>query len=208
MKKSVLLWLFISILLTQWCIFNQNKTPNVAEPEQTINSNGVLENNDMENSKIDNNNNDHNETTYYENKSEKFSINFPKDRKIKESKFDVTISTPKNDDINENVIIVTQQLQKFLSIDEYYEETIQQLQETLEWFKEVKNTNITQWELKGKTIIYEHILKDKNLTLKSLQTFFMAPENRVYSINYTATEDSFDTYIKWVEIITDSFELK
>jgi hypothetical protein len=36
----------------------------------------------------------------------------------------------------------------------------------------------------------------------------MAPENRVYSINYTATEDSFDTYIKWVETIINSFELK
>jgi len=40
-----------------------------------------------------------------------------------------------------------------------------------------------------------------------LQTFLMWPENRVYSINYTATKESFNTHIKWVEKIIDSFKM-
>ena len=195
MKKKQILILFVLVLILHWCSSNKSNIP--SHTNQNTDKAEIFE---------DNKNNS--ETIHYENKMENFSLDFPKNRTIKESKFNVIISTPKNDNINENVIIVFQQLQKFLSIAEYYEETILQLEKMLEWFKEIKSTDIVKWELKGKTIIYEHTYQeDENLRLKSLQTFFITSENRVYSINYTATKESFDTHIKWVEKIIDSFKM-
>lgn len=215
MQKKLILPLLILFLILQWCMFKENnflnntdqqtdQTENINNIENSQNTDNIENVDDVKNVE---NTSDSTETAQYENKIENFSLDFPKNWTVKENTFNVTISTPKDDEINENVIIVTQQLQKFLSVAEYYEETIRQLKETLENFKETKSKDITQWELKGKTIIYEHIHKDTNLTLKSLQTFFMAPENRVYSINYTATKDSFDKYIEWVETIINSFKL-
>ncbi|MCK9466869.1 MAG: DcrB-related protein [Candidatus Absconditabacterales bacterium] len=195
MKKKQILILFVLVLILHGCASNKSNIPSHT-------------NQNTDKAEIFEYNKNNSETIHYENKMENFSLDFPKNRTIKESKFNVIISTPKNDNINENVIIVSQQLQKFLSIAEYYEETILQLEKMLEGFKEIKSTDIVKGELKGKTIIYEHTYQeDENLRLKSLQTFFITSENRVYSINYTATKESFNTHIKGVEKIIDSFKM-
>jgi len=201
MQKLITITLTTLCILTiQWCFLDQDNTQNTIKDSQTNN----IENNTHN----ENSNKITNKIHTYESKLENFSFDFPVEWTIKEDNFNIKIFTPRNDDINENIVIVTQQLQKFLSVDEYYEETIRQFKDTLEWFKEIESKDIIKWKLKWKTIVYEHTIKDKNLTLKSLQTFLMWPENRVYSINYTATKDSFDTYIKWVELIINSFILK
>lgn len=201
MQKLITITLTTLCILTiQWCFLDQDNTQNTIKDSQTNN----IENNTYN----ENSNKITNKTHTYKSKLENFSFDFPVEWTIKEDNFNIKIFTPRNDEINENIIIVTQQLQKFLSVDEYYEETIQQFKDTLEWFQEIESKDIIKWKLKWKTIVYEHTIKDKSLTLKSLQTFLMWPENRVYSINYTATKDSFDTYIKWVELIMNSFILK
>lgn len=201
MQKLITITLTTLCILTiQWCFLDQDNTQNTIKDSQTNN----IENNTHN----ENSNKITNKIHTYESKLENFSFDFPVEWTIKEDNFNIKIFTPRNDDINENIVIVTQQLQKFLSVDEYYEETIRQFKDTLEWFKEIESKDIIKWKLKWKTIVYKHTIKDKNLTLKSLQTFLMWPENRVYSINYTATKDSFDTHIKWLELIINSFILK
>jgi len=200
MQKLITITLTTLCILTiQWCFLDQDNTQNTIKDSQTNN----IENNTYN----ENSNKITNKTHTYKSKLENFSFDFPVEWTIKEDNFNIKIFTPRNDDINENIVIVTQQLQKFLSVDEYYEETIRQFKDTLEWFKEIESKDIIKWKLKWKTIVYEHTIKDKNLTLKSLQTFLMWPENRVYSINYTATKESFNTHIKWVEKIIDSFKM-
>lgn len=201
MQKLITITLTTLCILTiQWCFLDQDNTQNTIKDSQTNN----IENNTHN----ENSNKITNKIHTYESKLENFSFDFPVEWTIKEDNFNIKIFTPRNDDINENIVIVTQQLQKFLSVDEYYEETIQQFKDTLEWFQEIESKDIIKWKLKWKTIVYKHTIKDKNLTLKSSQTFLMWPENRVYSINYTATKDSFDTHIKWHELIINSFILK
>jgi len=201
MQKLITITLTTLCILTiQWCFLDQDNTQNTIKDSQTNN----IENNTHN----ENSNKITNKIHTYESKLENFSFDFPVEWTIKEDNFNIKIFTPRNDDINENIVIVTQQLQKFLSVDEYYEETIQQFKDTLEWFQEIESKDIIKWKLKWKTIVYKHTIKDKNLTLKSSQTFLMWPENRVYSINYTATKDSFDTHIKWLELIINSFILK
>ena len=201
MQKLITITLTTLCILTiQWCFLDQDNTQNTIKDSQTNN----IENNTHN----ENSNKITNKIHTYESKLENFSFDFPVEWTIKEDNFNIKIFTPRNDDINENIVIVTQQLQKFLSVDEYYEETIRQFKDTLEWFQEIESKDIIKWKLKWKTIVYKHTIKDKNLTLKSSQTFLMWPENRVYSINYTATKDSFDTHIKWLELIINSFILK
>lgn len=190
MKKILTIVLTLSFLSTMWCSLNQEKTQS-----------NDLEKEIIKELNIESDNN------YYENKIENFSINFPKEWTLKENEywFNTIIFTPKDDDINENVWISVQKLQKFLSVQEYYEETKSQLQETLIWFKEIKNENIEIWWLNWKKTQYEH--KSWEKTLYSQQSFLISPENIVYSINYTATKQTFDNFLAWSEIILNSFKI-
>jgi len=147
------------------------------------------------------------ETIIYENKNENYSFKFPKDRNFEENQywFNTIVFTPEDDDIKENIWISIQKLQKFLSIQEYYEETLNELNNTLVWFKELKSENIEINWIKGKKIAYQHNISEKEL--KSEQTFLISNENIVYSINYTATTETFDNFIEWVNIILQSFKV-
>ncbi len=147
-------------------------------------------------------------TMFYENKEEVFSFEFLSGRTFDENKywFKTIVFSPLDDKIKENVGITTQQLQKFLSVQEYYEETINNLQNTIKGFKETSAVDIVQWELKGKTITYEY--QEWDVMIESQETFLMAPENKVYIINYTATKDTFDKFIDWANSIIKSFKIK
>lgn len=152
-----------------------------------------------------------NSNRIYENKTNNFSFEFSDWREFQEDKywFTVVVFTPKDDEIKENVGIAVQQLQKFISIQEYYEETVNKLTETLNWFKEINNYEVSNKNtdtLKWKTIVYEY--NEWDLTLKSQQTFFMWTENTVYILNYTATADTFDKFIDWANTIINSFSLE
>lgn len=146
----------------------------------------------------------------YENKTNNFSFEFPDGREFQEDKygFTVVVFTPKDDEVKENIWVAIQKLQKFISIQEYYEETVNKLQETLNEFNEVSHYETTNkntdW-LKWKTIIYEY--QEWELTLKSQQTFLISTENTVYILNYTATKDTFNNFIDWVEQIVNTFSL-
>lgn len=143
----------------------------------------------------------------YEHKLENFSIEYPKNWTLTENdySFDVMIKTPHDDNIDEHVGISIQKLQKFLSTAEYYEETIFQLKDSLESFKEISSKDFNKWKLNGKQITYEHNVWEHKI--KSQQTFLISTENTVYSINYTATKNTFDKYFEWAKLILDSFEL-
>ncbi len=146
-------------------------------------------------------------TRAYENKTEKFSFDFVDGREFQENKYGFTtiVFTPKDDEIKENVWVSVQHLQKFLSVQEYYEETINKLKETITGFTEVSTEDITQDNLKWKTLTYEY--KEWETTLKSQETFLMWEDNTVYIINYTATKETFDNFIDWVEQIITSFKI-
>jgi hypothetical protein len=146
-------------------------------------------------------------TRGYENKTENFSFDFADGREFKENQFgfNTIVYTPKDDDIKENVGIAVQHLQKFLSKSEYYEETVNNLKETLNEFKEISAKDITQDWMEWKTITYEYSEQDK--VLNSQQTFLMGKDNTVYIINYTATKETFDKFIKWVQKIITSFKI-
>ncbi len=193
MKKKQVLLLLPMILILSWCNLKQE---NILEKIDNTTWE-VVDSKELEN----------NDTNYYESKSGNFSLNFPKEWTLKENEywFDTIIFTPKDDEINENVWISVQKLQKFLSVQEYYEETISQLKDTLIWFKEIKSEDINKWTLNWKKIEYEHKSDDK--TLYSQQSFLISPENIVYSINYTATKNTFKNFIKWVELILNSFDV-
>jgi hypothetical protein len=191
MKKIYLTLILLSSILFFWCSLN---------PENVINTEDWSINDQLENINED--------TLIYENKSENFSFNFPKERTFQENQywFNTIVFTPEDDEIKENVWIAVQKLQKFLSVQEYYEETMTELKDTVLWFKEIKTENISKEWLNGKKIIYEHQTSDKNL--KSQQTFLISKDNIVYSIVYTATKKSFNQFLKWADIILDSFKLK
>lgn len=144
----------------------------------------------------------------YENKTEKFSLEFPDGREFEENKygFDTIIFTPKNDDIKENIWVSTQELQKFLSVDEYYQETVNKLNETQKGFEEIDSKNIIIDDLNWKYITYKYQEGENELKIK--QVFLISSENKVYTINYTATKDTFDDYIQNVDQIINSFQIQ
>lgn len=197
MKKIYTLIILSIFLFTAWCSLNQKNDLNTNQEDIVITEQTDIE---IEN-QIE-------ESNYYENKMDKFSFELPKERTLKENElwFNAIVFTPEDDDIKENVWISVQNLQKFLSVQEYYEETIYQLKDTLIWFKEIKSEDITKWSLNWKTIKYEQTASGK--TLLSQQTFLISPDNTVYSINYTATKETFEKFIKWVELILSSFKVK
>jgi hypothetical protein len=191
MKKTYLSLILLSSVLLFWCSLNPKNVINL-ESWTTVD-------------KFEDINED---TLIYESKSENFIFNFKKERTFEENKFwfNTIVFTPKDDEINENVWIAVQKLQKFLSVEEYYEETIKELKSTIIWFKETKTENISKQWLNGKKIIYDHQADDRNL--KSQQTFLISKDNVVYSIVYTSTKENFNKFLKWADIIVDSFKLK
>ena len=191
MKKRTIILLSLSLFVVVWCNINKE-----------IEKENIVENNVELDLIVESKNN------YYENKLENFVFEFPNNWIMEENKywFNVIISTPKDDEINENVWVSVQRLQKFLSIQEYYEKTSLELKEALIWFKEIESQDIKKWTLSWKRIKYEHTSWDKNLI--SEQTFLISPENVVYIINYTATKQTFDTFLTWVNIISNSFNIK
>lgn len=191
MKKFYLTVMLLSSVLFLWCSLSLNNTKNTEDWKL---------NNQIEEAKD-------NDTLFYENKTENFSFNFLKDRTFQENRFwfNTIVFTPEDDWINENVWIKIQKLQKFLSVQEYYEETINEIKDTVIWFKEIKTENISIEKLNGKKIVYEHQTENENL--KSQYTFLMSKDNTVYSIVYTATKKSFDKFIKWANIILNTFKV-
>jgi len=147
-------------------------------------------------------------TRAYQNKKEKFNINFLEGREFQEEKywFSTIVYAPDNNDgIKENVWISVQQLQKYLSVKEYYEETIANLKGKFKDFKEIDNKDITKDWLKWKTITYTYTQWDKEI--KTQETFLMSEENKVYIINYTAIKKTFDKFLAWANEIIASFEI-
>ena len=147
-------------------------------------------------------------TRAYQNKKDNFNLNFLEWREFQENKywFSTIIFAPDNkDDIKENVWISVQQLQKYLSVQEYYEETIANLKWKFKDFKETDNKDIEKDWLKWKTITYTYTQwKEK---IKTQETFLMSKENKVYVINYTAIEKTFNKFLKWANEIINSFEI-
>ena len=148
-----------------------------------------------------------NNTRIYENKTNNFSFEFDSWRTFQEDKywFTTIVFAPVDDGIKENVWIAVQNLQKTLSIQEYAQETINKLKETVKWFQEIKNEDISINWLNWKTIIYEY--QEWEVNIKAQQTFLITENNTVYIINYTATSKTFDKFINWVETILNSFTL-
>ncbi len=220
MKKIYLIASFVSILFLAWCGTNTTQniddtTNNDTNTQENLNkqqdtttdkvtTKKTDETNDIKNTETQN---EGTNTRIYENKTDNFSFEFMSGRTFQENKywFTTVVFTPQDDDIKENVWIAIQKLQKYLSVQEYYEETKSKLENTIVWFQEINTKDITQAGLEWKTMTYEY--QEWELTLKSQQTFLIAENNTVYIINYTATADTFDTFIDWVNIIIDSFTL-
>lgn len=145
----------------------------------------------------------------YESKTNNYSFNFPQNREFKENQywFEVVIFSPQDDDIKENVWITTQQLQKFLSTQEYYEETLDELEKSLIWFKEIKSEDINISWIQWKSIIYTHQTWKEKVEIKSKQSFLISSSNIVYSINYTATKWTYKDFLDWANTILESFKI-
>lgn len=143
----------------------------------------------------------------YESKLYNFSIQVPNQWNFVENEygFSVIFYTPNDWGVRENLWISIQTPQINTNLEEYYQETMKKIEEISEWFNEIESTDIEVSWLKGKNTIYETIQNDTNI--KSQQTVFI-DNNIVYILQYTATKETFDKYIKEVNNIIKSFTLK
>ena len=109
----------------------------------------------------------------------------------------------KFEDINEDTLIYESKSENFI----FNFKKERTFEENKFWFNTIvftpKDDEINE---NGKKIIYDHQADDRNL--KSQQTFLISKDNVVYSIVYTSTKENFNKFLKWADIIVDSFKLK
>jgi len=191
MKNKKLLLILPAILLIAWC------TPKTW-PQ-------VIQNDDQWNTTIwstyEENTPTKNNSINYENKQYNFSLEIPEWWVLKENEknFDTLLYTPQNDDIRENVGITVQTPQVQYTVNDYYENSIDWLWTIIE-SKDIE----VKW-IKWKSTIYETTAWE--LKIKWQQAFLISDDNIVYNIQYTATDKTFDKYIKEVNSIINSFTI-
>lgn len=196
-NKNLLIILSWVILLLTWCskinnnTWNQNLIP--SDNETSIEQDNISSTETQEN-------NINEKTIGYENKQYNFSLSIPVWRVLKENEwnFETLLYAPQNDNIRENIWISVQTPQIETSLEDYYNNTINWL------WTIISDDDIEINWIKWKNIIYT--TESWNIKIKAQQTF-MIYWNIVYVIQYTATEDTFQSYINDVNQVRDSFKV-
>jgi hypothetical protein len=196
-NKNLLIILSWVILLLTWCskinnnTWNQNLTP--SDNETSIEQDNIASTETQEN-------NINEKNIGYENKQYNFSLSIPVWRVLKENEwnFETLLYAPQNDNIRENIWISVQTPQIETSLEDYYNNTINWL------WTIISDDDIEINWIKWKNIIYT--TESWNIKIKAQQTF-MIYWNIVYIIQYTATEDTFQSYINDVNQVRDSFKV-
>ncbi|MFA7298767.1 MAG: PsbP-related protein [Candidatus Absconditabacterales bacterium] len=144
----------------------------------------------------------------YESKKDAFSIQFPGTRTFQENVYgsSVMFSSPTNeeDKIRENVGIMKKPMSKEYTLEEYYALTKSELEAQAD-YAEVENTTITINGVEAKKIIFKSSMNNTKLQFEQV---FLIKNKIAYIITYTATEDTFDQYIKKVNEMIITLEIK
>jgi len=186
MKKIIWSVLLVSSFFFLWC----NKP--VSTPESTTT---VWENQEQ--------------TTHtYTSKKDKFSVVFPSSWTFEENVYGASVMffTPleKNDTLKENLGIIKKPVSTNYTLDEHYAINKKELEGLVPEFVEISKTNTTLWWYDAIQLIYEW--KQSNIQLKRMQTYTIYNDT-LYIITYTATKNTFDSFIKEVTTLIESFTL-
>ena len=145
----------------------------------------------------------------YENKSDGFSLQFPKTRTFQEKAFQsaVMFFSPLGswDKIRENVGVVKKALDKVYTLDEYYSLTKPGLIKLIPGFTEVSNTAIKVNDIDGQKLIYTWVQWTTQLKREQV---YLIKDKAVYIVTYTAPESSFDEFIQKVDEMVATLEIK
>jgi len=145
----------------------------------------------------------------YESKTDKFSIQFPREWTFQENVYGASVMffspLAKDDILRENLGIIKKELDKEYTLTDYYTITQPELQKLIPNFTEVSNETLQINGIDAQKLIYKGTQGDVKLQWEQV---YLIKNKVVYIITYTATEDTFDEYIKDVETTIGSLELK
>lgn len=145
----------------------------------------------------------------YESKTDKFTLQFPATRTFEENVYgsSVMFFTPlaQDDKLRENIGIVKKTLDKEYTLDEYYTLTKPELQNLIPNFVEVSNETIKIKDMNAQKLIYQGTQGEVKLQWAQV---YLIKNKVVYIITYTATEDTFNEFIKNVDDMVATLELK
>ncbi len=142
----------------------------------------------------------------YQNKPYGFSLQFPSDRTFEENVYGSTVMlfTPQatGDKLRENVGIIVQELPQSYTLDEYATLTISELEQMIPEFKIVSTGSVILADnYPAYTIMYQG--KQGQFDLQRQQVFGII-DKQVYIITYTATTDTFSSFMDEVHTIISS----
>jgi hypothetical protein len=201
-KKNIYkLWLlWLCIILLWWCFWsNKQKThtsnniPKTETEEKTINKIQV-------------------KSKFYEyiNKEYWFKVIVPSERSFQEKTFwsIVMFFSPTEtwDTTKENLGIVIEKLKINQDLTTFANKTKENLEYVITDYKLLNEKNIKIWDINAIQITYNW--KSSNQKLLQRQQLFFIKENTSFVLTYTATQDTFDLYIDWINTITNSFSFK
>jgi len=201
MKKIVSLVLVMWLLLLLGCTKNtwiQSDSPIIPKISHT--TSGNIPENTIEEQVS--------ERQTYENKTDGFSLQFPSTWTFQEQAYGASVvfssPTSETDKIKENVAITRTPLNKTYTVEEYYIINKERLA-TQNGYNEIENSIIKINNLDAKKIIFTSTFEDKKLQFEEI---FIIDNNFLYTITYTATQDTFDKYIKKVDKMVASIKIK
>ncbi len=145
----------------------------------------------------------------YQSQADNFSIQFPGGWTFQENVYGASVMffspLAKDDTLRENLGIVKKELDKEYTLTEYYTATQPELQKLIPNFTEVSNETIQINGIDAQKLIYKGTQGDVKLQREQV---YLIKNKVVYIITYTATEDTFDEYIKDVDTTIRSLEFK
>jgi hypothetical protein len=148
-------------------------------------------------------------TTYeYSNKEGWFTLQVPNQRTFQENVFNSLVMLyapqPKGDTVKENLGIITEKVEGSVNLSGYYELTKGNLETIIPDFTLISKEDIKIDGINAIKIIYKGTQQEKKLQRE--QVIFLK-NNTAYVCTYTATQDTFDSLVKDVEAIINSFKL-
>ena len=146
----------------------------------------------------------------YENTTDGFSLQYPSTWTFQENAYGVPVIffsplTSPEDTLKENVGIGVTTETKTYTIDEFRKVRKASFDKQFSEFVEVSNENITINGMDAKKVIYTCMQGDMKLQFEEV---YMVKDNTWYIITYTATKATFDEFVKNVDEIIATFEIK